>query len=220
MNEIWPARGPFLRDRPLIVEASGRPSAMDKQAADVPAWLDWEGFQGDGVVNRKHHGGPNRTVCHYPAEHYALWVKHYPFLEGELVPGSFGENLSTDGLSEGEVCIGDCFRWGEAVIQVSQPRSPCSTLEARHEAPRLTRRMSDSGAIGWLYRTLEPGWVAPYASLERIESHPDRVSIARIWAAHVNHHADIGTLEALADLKPLSNLYRNRFRQRLDYRRG
>lgn len=219
MNETWLARGPFLRDRPLIVEASGRPSSIDKQAADVPAWLDRTGFRGDGVVNRKHHGGPDRAVCHYPAEHYALWVKHYPFLEGELGPGSFGENLSTDGLSEEGVCIGDCFRWGDAVIQVSQPRSPCTTLEARHEAPRLTRRMSDSGAIGWLYRALEPGWVTPDAPLERIKSHPDRVSIARVWTVHMKHDADIGALQALADLEPLSSVYRKRFRQRLDYRR-
>lgn len=219
MSETWPARGPFLRDRPLIVEASGRPSAMDKQATDTPTWLDRDGFKGDRVVNVQHHGGPDRTVCHYPAQHYALWIRHYPFLEGELAPGAFGENLSTEGLSEREVCIGDCFRWGEAVIQVSQPRSPCSTLEARHEAPRLSRRMSHSGAIGWLYRTLESGWVAPNAPLERIEPHPARVSVARVWAVHMDTEADNAGLQALAELAPLAKVYRDRFRQRLDYRR-
>lgn len=219
MSDSWPARGPFLRDRPLIVEASGRPSAVDKLATATPVQLGRDGFKGDQVVNLKHHGGPDRTVCHYPVQHYALWIRHYPFLDGELAAGSFGENLSTEGLSEREVCIGDCFRWGEAVIQVSQPRSPCSTLEARHEAPRLTRHMSQHGAIGWLYRTLEPGWVAPDAPLERIESHPARLSIARVWAVHMDNESSDAALEALVQLAPLAKVYRDRFQQRLDYRK-
>lgn len=81
------------------------------------------GFSGDEQADRKHHGGVEKAVCVYPVEHYEYWHEHLPELA--LPHGAFGENLTTSGLLESGVSVGDVYELGEAIVQVSQPRQPC-----------------------------------------------------------------------------------------------
>tara|TARA_Y100001949_G_scaffold176520_1_gene190034 strand:- start:10424 stop:11101 length:678 start_codon:yes stop_codon:yes gene_type:complete len=214
----WPVEGPFLRDQLLRLPGSEKPSAIDKQLAMGEVWLNLKGLQGDRVADHRFHGGPDRSLCHYPAEHYSHWRKLYPQLSA-IGPAAYGENLSTLGLDERQVCIGDRFRWGDAVIEVSQPRSPCSNLDRRHSVRGLARHMAKSGRTGWLYRTLEPGAIELGADLHLIEHPWPTASVLRVWRGFVNDDVNDIELAWLANLSPLASEYRTRFRQRLDSRR-
>jgi MOSC domain-containing protein YiiM len=214
----WPVEGPFLRDQLLRLPGTEKPSAIDKQLAMGEVWLNLKGLQGDRVADHRFHGGPDRSLCHYPAEHYSHWRKLYPQLSA-IGPAAYGENLSTLGLDERQVCIGDRFRWGDAVIEVSQPRSPCSNLDRRHSARGLARHMAKSGRTGWLYRTLEPGAIELGADLHLIEHPWPTASVLRVWRGFVNDDVNDIELAWLANLSPLASEYRTRFRQRLDSRR-
>ncbi len=85
-------------------------------------FLDLLGFEGDQVADPVNHGGPDKAVCGYPADHYSFWEQE---LSRKMVPPSFGENLTIQGLTEDQIHIGDIFRIGEAELQCSQPRQPC-----------------------------------------------------------------------------------------------
>lgn len=216
-NRQWPVDGPFLRERLSRLPGTEKLTGIDKQLAPMPVWLGSEGLRSDQVADRRFHGGPDRSLCHYPAEHYAHWRRRYPHLQ--LSPGTFGENLSTQGLNEHQACIGDRFRWGEALIEVSQPRSPCINLDRRHDIRGLARQLASSGRTGWLYRTLEPGEIAVNAPLCLVDRpHPD-ICVARLWRSFLDETTSDDELAQLAELEPLALEYRRRFRQRLDARR-
>lgn len=214
----WPVEGPFLRNQLLRLPGTEKPSAIDKQLAMGDVWVDLNGLQGDRVADKRFHGGPDRSLCHYPADHYPHWRQLYPHLP-VIGPAAFGENLSTLGLDERGVCIGDRFRWGDALVEVSQPRSPCSNLDRRHNARGLARHMAKSGRTGWLYRTLEPGVVRPGTALQLVERPCPAASVLRIWRGFTKEDVSDTELDWLAGLLPLASEYRTRFRQRLDSRR-
>ena len=106
------------------------------------AFLKKEGFLGDGVGDLRYHGGPDRAVCVYPFEHYLLWEKEFA---KPLPPSNFGENLTVTNMLEKDVHIGDIFRLGEAIIQITQGRVPCSTITKRTNNPLLLKRMVQTG---------------------------------------------------------------------------
>ena len=132
-------------------------SAIVKEAVTTPVRLGAENFVGDYQANRKYHGGPDKAVCFYSREHYALLG---PELGLPLGPGAFGENLTVTGLPEESVCIGDTLQIGAARLQVSQPRQPCANVSKRWAAPTLPRRMEETGWTGFYCRVLEQGDVA------------------------------------------------------------
>ena len=151
----------LLVGRALPFGPNGEPSAIDKHPAVRPLRLTATGFEGDEQGDPRHHGGPDKAVHHYPGEHYAAWRLELPELRAERFGvGAFGENLGTVGLTEANVCIGDVFRLGTALIQVSQARQPCWKLNLRFGKPDMSRRMQESARTGWYYRVLETGEVA------------------------------------------------------------
>lgn len=214
----YAAQGPFMQQQPTVVAVSGRLSCIHKALATNRVWLDYDGLRGDSVVDRRHHGGPDRALCHYPAQHYEKWRAQYKTLDIPMIPGAFGENIATENLSESEVCVGDQFRWGEAEIEVSQPRSPCTTLDAWHDLPKLADSLAKTGCTGWLYRTLKPGWIYPNAPLECIAISHARISVLRVWQARAANDAPDEELQLMAEFPALAPHYRDRFAQRLAYR--
>lgn len=119
--------------------------------------LGLTGLAGDEQGNLVHHGGVDKAVCVYPTEHYEYWRKilHLP----ELSHGAFGENFTTLGLTEQEVCIGDVFQVGSATVQISQPRQPCWKLARRWRIKDLAAQVERAGYTGWYLRVLTPGIV-------------------------------------------------------------
>ena len=134
-----------------------RPSAIGKVQVDGELTLGDLGLEGDEQAEKKIHGGPDRALCHYPREHYAHWVLELPQQADLFCAPAFGENLSTEGLTEKNVYIGDIFRWGEALIQVTQPRSPCFKLNYHFAVSDMAQLMQNSGKTGWLYRVVAGG---------------------------------------------------------------
>lgn len=126
------------------------------------------GLDGDQQAEKKIHGGPDRALCHYPREHYADWIRDFPQQAERFCAPAFGENLSTTGLTEQNVYIGDIFRWGEALIQVTQPRSPCFKLNFHFAINDMAQLMQNSGKTGWLYRVIAGGQVSSDAPLELV----------------------------------------------------
>ena len=149
----------------------GSRSAIDKQPLAGPVSIGELGFAGDEQGDPRVHGGPDKAIHHYAFDHYAAWRDELgatPLLEA---PGAFGENISTRGLDEDGVCLGDRFRLGTALVEVSQGRQPCWKLNDRFGVPDMARRVQSSGRTGWYYRVLQLG-VAHAGDALRLDARP------------------------------------------------
>jgi len=161
-----------------------RPSAIAKYQVDGELKLTELGLEGDQQAEKIIHGGPDRALCHYPREHYLHWAREFPEQAELFTAPAYGENLSTEGLTEKDVYIGDIFRWGEALIQVTQPRSPCFKLNFHFGISDMASQMQDAGKTGWLCSVIAPGQVsadAPLILASRVSDVSVREAIAIAW---------------------------------------
>ncbi|WP_058910569.1 6-hydroxyaminopurine reductase [Entomohabitans teleogrylli] len=165
-----------IRDYP-----GSRPSAIAKRQVEGELTLSEQGLEGDWQAEKSFHGGPDRALCHYPREHYEFWAREYPQQADLFSPPAFGENLSTYGLMEQDVCIGDIFRWGAALIQVTQPRSPCFKLNFHFGIADFSEQLQNHSRCGWLYRVIAGGNVATDTPLELVSRTSD-VTVAQAIA--------------------------------------
>lgn len=145
-------------------------SGIYKDTIEGPLFVDSEGVAGDGQADLKHHGGPDRRLLIFSKGHYPYFEE---FIGKEIPHGGFGENLTVDNFNEDEVCIGDTYRIGGAVIEVSQPRLPCFKLGRRLDAPEIVSEVLDQRKGGIYARILEPGEIHSGDSIELISRpHP------------------------------------------------
>jgi MOSC domain-containing protein YiiM len=164
--------------------APGLVSAIHKSVVTDAIFCSLQGLSGDEQTETRHHGGIERALHYYPAEHYAWWqtwqqAMALPEPGTPWQPAAFGENLSGLGLTETAACIGDVYRLGEALIQISQPRSPCFKLNLRFGYAQVSQVMQLSGRCGWLLRVLEEGVIAPDAELILVDSPYPALSVKR-----------------------------------------
>lgn len=152
-----------------------------KEAQEV--FLSKDGFQGDGVANTKNHGGPDRAVCIYPYEHYSFWEDHFG---KALPPAAFGENLTVTNMLEENVCVGDVFQIGEAVIQVTQSRIPCNTIDRRLDMTPLLKGMVETGYSGYLCRVLQEGTIRHDSEISLVQRQPKQLSV--LFYNHLYFH--------------------------------
>jgi len=122
-------------------------------------WLGSTNLQGDGQADLKNHGGVEKAVLAYSAEHYPTWRGSLEL--PDLPYGAFGENLTIADQTEFSVCIGDIYQLGEAQIQVSQPRQPCWKLSRRWRIRDLAIQVQQNGRTGWYFRVLKEGNIEP-----------------------------------------------------------
>lgn len=160
-----------------VTVADGTFVTGGSKSAVEAAFLHFDNFEGDGQGNLRYHGGKDRSVCVYIAEHYAWWKSAHGY---EMQYGAFCENLTIEGAREDEVCIGDVFRAGQAVVQISLPRDPCHALDRLTGIPDLWIQARDSGRLGFHMRTLEEGLVNTGDVFELIQSHSDHVTVAEV----------------------------------------
>lgn len=186
-------------------------SAIARVPVQATLELGREGFVGDAVADRKHHGGPDKAVNVYAIEHYTHWESR---LGRTLELPALGENLTVQGLLETDVCIGDTFHVGSSVVQVSQPRVPCFKPAALHGEPRLTKWMLESGLTGWYFRVLEAGRVAPGDELVPLARSTHGVTVSQ--ANHIMHaQYDREGLEKLLAIPELAQAWRKPLQMRL-----
>lgn len=154
-----------------------------KQPVEGDRWVSRLGIEGDGQADLKNHGGVDKAICCYPAEHYPLWATA---LDLPLPQGAFGENFTTTGLTEGDVCVGDIFQWGSVRVQVTQPRQPCWKLARRWRNKDLAAQVERTGRTGWYLRVLQEGAVRAGVALELTERPSPEWTITA--ANEVMHH--------------------------------
>ena len=182
--------------RPLPPE--GQQTGMFKMPVAGPVVAEREGLAGDMQADLRVHGGPEKAVHYYPAEHYAALAARVPALAGVLIPGVLGENLSGRGLTEDSVCIGDVFAIGTCRLQVSQPRQPCWKISHRLGHEPMSRVIADAGLTGWYFRVLEAGEIAAGDGIECAERPAPGLTLARLWTARLAHRPDPAELRCLA----------------------
>ena len=154
--------------------AAGRPWQTAFLKDPVGGWVDVTplGLAGDAVADPRHHGGLDKAVLMYPADHYPAWREELNL--PEIGPGGFGENLSVAGCTEADVCIGDRLQVGDLTFEVSQPREPCKKIDRRWQRRDITKAVAETGRSGWYLRVLTPG---------RLRNGQDVVLLARPFPA-------------------------------------
>ncbi|MBN9601487.1 MAG: MOSC domain-containing protein [Afipia felis] len=140
--------------------ASGALSAIEKRKVEGGLAASLLGLDGDEQADRKHHGGPDKAIHAYAVSHLPNWASELPAQAERFRPGAFGENLVIGGASEADICLGDRWRIGSTLVEVSQGRQPCWKLNWRFEVPNMARRVQESGRTGWYFRVIEPGVIA------------------------------------------------------------
>lgn len=184
-----------------------------KLAVAGPVWLGRTNLAGDGQADLVNHGGPDKAVCVYPAAHYPPWRAD---LALPLEYGAFGENVTVGGLTEVDVCIGDVWAVGAAVVQVSQPRQPCWKLARRWAVKDLAIRVQQTGRTGWYFRAVREGAVEAGVPLTLIERPQPDWTVGR--ANEVMHHrkTDFALAAELAEVPALSASWRATLRNRAE----
>lgn len=192
------------------------PSGIAKQSLAPPWIITRTGLAGDHQGDLKHHGGPEKALHHYPRDHYAAWADEEPALRERLgSPPAFGENISTLGVTEDGICIGDVYRAGEVLLQVSQGRQPCWKLNARFGKPDMALRVQATGRTGWYYRVLREGVIEPGAVLRLSERPRPDWPLTRVIGLLYRKTLDVGELAALSELRELSPSWRDLAARRL-----
>lgn len=203
---------------PRPLGPDGAPSSIHRGEVAGPVALGVTGFDGDRVGDPKHHGGPQKAVHAYPLEHYATWRQELPETAALMRDGAFGENLTVDGLTEPDICIGDSFSLGTALLQVSQGRQPCWKLNAWFERRDMSRLVQDSGRTGWYFRVLTPGAVRSGDDLRLVARPNPDWPLDRVWRLLYRERPDAGTLRAFAALEGLSPSWQALAEKRLELR--
>lgn len=187
-------------------------SGIVKKPVSGPVAVGKLNLAGDGQADLVHHGGPDRAVLAYSADHYGLWRSELGI--GELCYGAFGENLTIQGLAEQDLCIGDIFRANDVLFQVSQPRQPCWKLGRRWRRAELPKLVIKTGRSGWYLRVLREGTIesgVPIVLEARL--HP-QWTVTRTAELKYDKHADRASLAALAGLEELAESWREDFARR------
>jgi MOSC domain-containing protein YiiM len=168
-----------------------------------------QNIDGDRQSDLSVHGGIDKAVYGYASEHYPFWRSELGL--AELPWGSFGENLTTEGLTEEDICIGDRIRCGSAELAVTQPRQPCYKLGVRFGRPDIVRRFQKSGRSGFYFAVTREGELGAGDSIELVRTMGDRISIADATRAFYDRRADPALLRRLAALPALAESWREHF---------
>jgi MOSC domain-containing protein YiiM len=167
--------------RPVTFEYNGKQilSGIFKRPVEGKVKVSKLNLEGDEQADLRVHGGPYMAVYAYPLEHYAYWSELLN--RSDLESGQFGENLTVEGMTEDAVHLGDIFRIGTAVLQVTQPRGPCYKLAAKMNVPEFVQLFMTSLRVGYYLRVLEEGELTANDPIVRIEMNPQRISIREIY---------------------------------------
>lgn len=187
-------------------------SAINKNKRwEESLYLSETGLEGDEQADKKSHGGLEKAVCVYPWEHYAYWNRT---LEEALPHGGFGENITVQNGVEEDVMIGDVFRWGEAVVEISQPREPCYKIAKRHGIKKLPLYVRETSYSGYYLRVRQAGTVEKHQPL-RLETRTTSLSVAGV--NRITYHSeDPAEVEEALECAALSEEWKKSLYKKLD----
>jgi MOSC domain-containing protein YiiM len=150
-----------------------------KNPVSCPIFLDKDDVDKDSVIDRKYHGGNDKACYIFSEKHYQYWKNLYPNLNWNW--GMFGENLTISDLDESQIYVGDLYKVGEAVVQISQPRQPCFKLGIRFNTQQMLKQFIDYGYSGVYIKVVEKGNVKVNDKFELIKKEENSLSIKEIF---------------------------------------
>ncbi|MFI0398369.1 MAG: MOSC domain-containing protein [Thiolinea sp.] len=181
-----------------------------KQAA-----IDAEGIKGDIQVDRRVHGGAEKALHQYAIPSYASMHAAFPELAVRMPIGSMGENLTVLGMHEDNVHIGDIYRIGSALVQVSQPRNPCWKINSKFDDERLAKFIATQHIPGWYYRVLEAGNVELGDSMDLVERF-NPMSLRNFLEVYEEHRPNFLILRSMARTQGLTLSWQVKIQQRME----
>lgn len=203
----------------ICLDAEGQRSGIAKRRISGEAHVDTQGIVGDEHGDLRVHGGAEKAVHLYGAENYARIAQAFSQSAHELVPGSLGENISGLHLSERDVHIGDVFLIGSAVLQVSQPRSPCWKINHRFGVERMSLYIAQERITGWYCRVITPGSIQVGDTISLLERQSRRFSIDEFWRVQMSHRPSIEDLTDLIAVAGLAPDWKRRLAERVKWLR-
>ncbi|WYP28443.1 MOSC domain-containing protein [Alkalihalobacillus sp. FSL W8-0930] len=200
--------------KPKVMQYAGNKemsTAIKKQTTDR-VLLKVDGFEGDGVADLKHHGGVERAVCFYADERYKYWNDIY---QDSLDTAAFGENITVSGMLEDEVCIGDVYQIGEAIVVITQGRVPCNTIDRRTGLDGLFKQMIETGYTGYFAKVVEEGVITSNSVIRLIDKGKQRISVLQANRLFFQQVKDKNQIELLLQEKDLAEKWRIHFERLL-----
>jgi MOSC domain-containing protein YiiM len=176
-------------------------TAIFKETVDGSVRISKPNLVGDQQADLTVHGGSEKVVYAYPSEHYEYWRKELPDVSFSW--GKFGENLTTEGLREDALCIGDCLRVGSAVLMATQPRLPCYKLDLRFDRDDMIKRFLMSGRSGFYFSVIEPGEVGMGSRVEILSRDARRVTVADIVRLYLGQTREPELLQRATNVSAL-----------------
>jgi MOSC domain-containing protein YiiM len=189
-------------------------TAIFKQPVEGRVSVRRYNLDGDRQADLRVHGGPSKAVYAYPSEHYEYWRGELP---GVNLPwGMFGENLTTEGLFEDQVNVGDRFRVGSAELMVTEPRLPCYKLAAKFGRDDIIKRFLASGRVGFYLTVVSEGELGAGDAVERIVRDPHGVTVADVVRLHKDKRKDYELMRRAVEVEALPESWRAHFREQLE----
>lgn len=205
VNVGLPAHLGMRRGQPVL--SSIRKSPVTTAMIEVGL----ENLGGDRQADLRVHGGPEKAIFAYPIEHLTAWTDELK-PESPYTPGSLGDNLTVAEIDEKQVCIGDVWQWGSAVLQICQPRYPCYKLALAAGKPQIVKRFLATGRSGWYIRVLEPGSAPVRGPITVLGRDPAGIAV-RAAALAVFADADPQRRRQIADHPALAESWRAMLRR-------
>jgi MOSC domain-containing protein YiiM len=182
-----------------------------KHPVDKPLFLRKTDVENDTVIDRKHHAGVNKACFLFAADEYPYWKELYPNLKWNW--GMFGENLTVEGLDEAAIRIGDVYRIGTALVQVSQPREPCYKLGVRFDNQEILRQYINHGYPGTYVRVLEEGKVKTGDEIHLVTRSENTLTVKQFFELLFARKKDTEILQLAIDNLALPEYKRERLKK-------
>lgn len=209
---MWTVDGLLIGDI-RILEPEGHRTGLFKEPV-AQAMATRLGLVGDHQADHRYHGGPEKALHQYPPDHYPRLAARFPAAAHHAMPGGLGENLSSAGMTEWTVCIGDRYRVGEAELEVSQPRTPCWKINHRFGEKQLSQFIQTERMTGWYYRVIQEGLIATGAAIT-LQARPNpEWPLERFWRLVNQHRPEPQELQALAAAVGLTASWSQRLQDR------
>jgi len=199
--------------RAIVYRSARVVTGIFKEPVHGGVVLRTRGLDGDGQADLRVHGGPDKAVYVYSMDHYAYWARELG--RADLTPGQFGENFTVEGLEDDQVHVGDLVRVGGALVQVTQPRTPCYKLGIRMGLAHFPTLFLTSCRVGFYLRVVEEGRVAAGDRLERVAVDPERMTVSEIFRLRYFDPENLEGARRALHIRALAPGWRRSFRERL-----
>ena len=202
--------------RPISYDGKTVMTGIFKEPVAGRVKLHTLGLDGDAQADLECHGGIYKAVYTYPFEHYDYWARELG--RNDFAFGQFGENLTVAGFSEDDVHVGDMFRVGDALLEVTQPRVPCFKLAYKLGVPDFPKRFTHSGRTGFYQRVLAEGEVGAGDAIERVKTDPRGVTVRDMMRIMHIDREDFSLMEKAVGIPALTPSWREELKARLQTR--